>query len=197
VTPGAADAPARPPPPPGGRRGTGELSQSWAGEIAQWLRRLPAELRPGTEQVLAGGAAAEASLEDLATITARALALWQAAHPDPEDEGGFADRYLAVGTTFGRAGVIRGDLTPECAAAVTAVLQALGKNAAPGDDHTEGQRFHDALQLACVPLPRVCLLVDWAACRMVRTFAGQPKSSWRTAADLGGMPSSGKNSAHI
>lgn len=136
----------------------GELSQSWAGEIAQWLRRLPAELRAGTEQVLAGAAAAGASLEDLATITARALALWQAGHPDPEDEGDFPDRYLAIGTTFGGAGVIRGDLTPECAAAVTAVLQALGKQSGPGDDRTEGQRFHDALQLACELLLRAKLV---------------------------------------
>jgi hypothetical protein len=41
--------------------------------------------------------------------------------------------------------VIRGNLTPECAAAVRAVL---GKKAGPEDDRTEGKRFHDALQLA-------------------------------------------------
>jgi hypothetical protein len=35
------------------------------------------------------------------------------------------------------------------------VLEALGKKAGPEDDRTEGQRFHDALQLACAPLPRV------------------------------------------
>jgi hypothetical protein len=53
-------------------------------------------------------------------------------------------------------GVIRGDLTPECEAAVRAVLEALGKKAGPEDDRTEGQRFHDALQLACASQPRVC-----------------------------------------
>jgi hypothetical protein len=41
--------------------------------------------------------------------------------------------------------VIRGNLTPQCAAAV---LEALGKKAGPEDDRTEGKRFHDALQLA-------------------------------------------------
>ena len=51
-------------------------------------------------------------------------------------------------------GVIRGDLTPECGTVVRAVLEALGKKASPEDDRTEGQRFHDALQLACAPLPR-------------------------------------------
>jgi hypothetical protein len=62
---------------------------------------------------------------------------------------GFDDRYVQVGTTFGGAGVIRGGLTPECATAVRAVLDALGKKAGPDDDRTEGKRFHDALQLAC------------------------------------------------
>jgi hypothetical protein len=46
-------------------------------------------------------------------------------------------------------------MTPECAAAVRAVLEALGKKAGPEDDRTEGKRFHDALQLACAPQPRV------------------------------------------
>jgi hypothetical protein len=53
--------------------------------------------------------------------------------------------------------VIGGDLTPECATAVRAVLEALGKEAGPEDDRTEGQRFHDALQLACALLPRARL----------------------------------------
>jgi hypothetical protein len=56
---------------------------------------------------------------------------------------------VQVATTFGGAGVIRGNLTPECAAAVQAVLEALGKKAAPEDTRTEGQRFHDALQAGC------------------------------------------------
>jgi hypothetical protein len=44
--------------------------------------------------------------------------------------------------------VIRGDLTPECATAVRAVLEALGKKTGPEDDRAEEKRFHDALQLA-------------------------------------------------
>jgi hypothetical protein len=134
--------------------GRGDISDSWAREIAEWLRKLPEELRAGTEKVLADAAAAGASLEDLATITAHALARWQADRPDPDDDGDFPDRYLKVGTTFGGVGVIRGDLTPECTAAVTAVLQALGKRTGPEDDRTEAQRFHDALQLACELLLR-------------------------------------------
>ena len=141
--------------------GAGDVSDSWASEIASWLRKLPEELRSGTEKILADAAAAGASLEDLATITAHALAQWQADHPD-EDDDGFPDRYLQIGTTFGGAGVIRGDLTPECAAAVTAVLEALGKRAGPEDDRTDKQRFHDALQLACELLLRAELVPDRA-----------------------------------
>ncbi len=56
----------------------GEISESWAREIAAWLRKLPEELREGTEGILAEAAAAGASLEDLAVITAHALAQWEA-----------------------------------------------------------------------------------------------------------------------
>ena len=127
-----------------------EISGSWAAEIAGWLKKLPAQLRDGTEKILADAAAAGALLEDLATIIAHALSQWQADHPDADDgDGKFDDRYVQVGTTFGGAGVIRGDLTPECTAAVTAVLEALGKKSGPEDERTGGQRFHDALQQAC------------------------------------------------
>jgi Domain of unknown function (DUF222)/HNH endonuclease len=140
----------------------GELSDSWAREIVSWLKRLPEELRDGTEEILAEAAAAGASLEDLATIVAHALAQWEAEHPDEDPEGGFPDRFLQLETTFGGAGVIRGGLTPECAAAVTAVLEALGKRAGPEDMRSQPQRFHDALQLACELLLRARLVPDRA-----------------------------------
>jgi hypothetical protein len=78
----------------------------------------------------------------------------------PDD--GFCDRYVRAEATFGGAGVIRGDLTAECASAVRAVLQALGKRGGPEDLRTEGQRFHDALQLACELLLRARLVPDRA-----------------------------------
>jgi hypothetical protein len=132
----------------------GEISESWAGEVIDWLRKLPAELRAGTEQILADAAAAGACLEDLAAITAHALSQWQAAHPDPDEDDGFDDRYVQVEVTFGGAACLRGNLTPECGAAVQAVLEALGKKAGPEDARTEGQRFHDALQAGCELLIR-------------------------------------------
>jgi hypothetical protein len=140
----------------------GEISESWAGEIVGWLKKLPEELRDGTEKILAEAAAGGASLEDLATITAAALAQWETDHPDEDDDDSFPDRCLQIETTFGGAGVIRGDLTPECAAAVTAVLEALGKKAGPEDERSTPQRFHDALQLACELLLRAKLVPDRA-----------------------------------
>jgi len=55
--------------------------------------------------------------------------------------------------------VIRCDLTLECASAVQAVSESLGKNVGPRRPHQK-QRFHDALQLACALPPRICLPVD-------------------------------------
>ena len=41
-----------------------------------------------------------------------------------------------------------------CAIETWRARQALGKKAGPEDNRTEGQRFHDALQLAWASLPR-------------------------------------------
>jgi uncharacterized protein DUF222 len=131
----------------------GEISASWSDQIIGWIAKLPAQLRAdtemiaGIEKILVEAAASGASLQDLATILARALSQWQAEHPDPDQDGAFGDRWVLIGSTFGGAATIRGDLTPECGAAVAAVLEALGKKAGPEDARTEAQRFHDALQL--------------------------------------------------
>ena len=55
---------------------------------------------------------------------------------------------MTVQTTFGGAGVIHGDLTPECAGIVGTVLDALAAPAGAGDERTQGQRYHDALHEA-------------------------------------------------
>ena len=126
----------------------GDISKSWALAIAEWTKKLPAELRAETIKILVQAAAAGATLDDLRTIVGVALDRWRASRPDGDDDG-FDDRYVQVGVTFGGAACIRGNLTPECAAAVRAVLEALGKKAGPEDVRTEGQRFHDALQAGC------------------------------------------------
>jgi hypothetical protein len=48
-------------------------------------------------------------------------------------------------TTFRGAGVLAGDLTPECAALVGAVLDALAAPRGAEDTRTRAQRYHDAL----------------------------------------------------
>ena len=126
----------------------GDISKSWALAIADWTKKLPAELRAETIKILVQAAQAGACRDDLRIIAAVAEQKWRASRPDTDDDG-FDDRYVQVGTTFEGAGVIRGNLTPECAAAVQAVLEALGKKAGAEDPRTEGQRFHDALQAGC------------------------------------------------
>jgi hypothetical protein len=140
----------------------GDLSKSWADAIARWTRRLPEEMRAETDKILLDAAAAGASLDDLATIAAAAIERWRSTRPDPADDFDFRDRHVRLGLTFGGAGVIRGDLTPGCAAALTAVLQALGKKQGAEDDRNEEQRFHDALAEACHLLLRARLVPDRA-----------------------------------
>jgi Domain of unknown function (DUF222)/HNH endonuclease len=141
----------------------GDITDSLAFTIAEWTRKLPAEMRTETDRILLDAATAGASLDDLATIAACAIEKWRQRQPDPDNpDDAFEDRLLQVSTTFGGAGVIRGNLTPECAAAVRAVLEALGKKAGPEDDRTEEKRFHDALQLACELLLRARLVPDRA-----------------------------------
>ena len=45
-------------------------------------------------------------------------------------------------------GVLHGDLTPECAEVVRAVLDALSAPAGAEDDRSQAQRYHDGLQEA-------------------------------------------------
>ena len=138
-----------------------DISTSWALAIADWTKKLPAELRAETIKILVEAAMAGASRDDLRMIAAVALEKWRASRPDADDDG-FDDRYVQVSTTFGGAGIIRGNLTPECAAAVQAVLEALGKKAGPEDTRTEGQRFHDALQQGCELLIAAKMVPDRA-----------------------------------
>jgi hypothetical protein len=73
------------------------------------------------------------------------------ARPDEPDEDpgqDFDDRSVTVQTTFQGAGVMHGDLTPECASIAGAVLDALAAPAGAEDERTREQRYHDALEEA-------------------------------------------------
>jgi hypothetical protein len=100
-------------------------------------------------------------LQDLAALAAEIEAR---SRPDVPDEDGprFEDRAVKLETTFGGAGVLTGDLTPECAAVVTAVLDALSAPRGAEDDRTHEMRYHDALEEACRRLVAAGLLPERA-----------------------------------
>jgi len=142
----------------------GELSASWARAVCTWSDRLPVGMRGDADQILAVAAAGGAELADLAGLAQQMFERASSGAPDGGDDG-FADRRLVLDLTFGGAGRLAGDLTPGCAAAVGAVLEALGKPAGPEDLRTVTQRRHDALEEACRRL---------IAAKMVPGRAGQP-----------------------
>jgi hypothetical protein len=123
------------------------VSESWARQICEWTGRLPAEHRDGADQILLAAAAGGAELRDLSGLAEEIRR--QTARPDADDDDGFDDRSVQLGRTFRGAGTLRGELTPQCAAAVAAVLEALGKRAGPEDLRSKWQRDHDALEEAC------------------------------------------------
>jgi hypothetical protein len=135
---------------------SGAISEAWAGAMADWTRRLPEDWRAEVDQILLDAAAAGANFCDLAMIAQAAYEKWRqrSADPDEDPDDGFDERYLKLATTIDDAGRVTGNLTPECAVALQAVLEALGKKAGQEDDRTESQRRHDALQEACELLIR-------------------------------------------
>jgi hypothetical protein len=115
-----------------------DITESWASRLADWTRRLPADWRDVVDKILVDNAASGVDLADLAVIARTAYEKWrqeQGTDDDPDD--GFEDRYLKLGTTIDDAGRVNGNLTPECTAALQAVLEALGKKAGPEDDRTD------------------------------------------------------------
>jgi hypothetical protein len=136
----------------------GELSESWAREVCGWTDRLPGAQQGDADQILAAAARGGA---DLAGLAGLAREMYERCHSNGSGDGaddGFADRSLWLGLTFGGAGRLTGDLTPGCAAALSAVLEALGKRAGPEDLRTAMQRRHDALEDACRRLIRSGML---------------------------------------
>jgi Domain of unknown function (DUF222)/HNH endonuclease len=156
---------------------SGELSRSWARHICEWTDRLPEAQRADADEILAGAVRGGAGFADLAGL-AREMSE-RCAPPDHDDR--FEERWFRLGVTFRGAGRAEGDLTPGCAAALAAVLEALGKRAGPEDTRTGAQRRHDALEEACRRLIRA---------GMVPERAGQPTQILvhLTLAQLRGLP---------
>jgi hypothetical protein len=144
------------------------LSESMARTVCDWTDKLPADCRETADEILIAAARAGAHKQDLAALAAEIYARSLPAD-DGELEPDFEDRRLRVETTFAGAGVISGDLTPECAAVVTAVLDALSAPMGAQDTRTREQRYHDALQDAMRRLVTAGLLPE---------RAGQPVRVW-------------------
>ena len=146
-----------------------DVSESYARTLCQWTDRLPAGCRQAADQILLTAAAAGMGLRDLAGLFAEIYERSRPDLPDEDPDRAFEDRAVRLETTFGGAGVLSGDLTPECAAMVRAVLDALATPAGAGDDRTGAQRCHDALQEAARRLMAADLLPE---------RAGQPVKAW-------------------
>jgi hypothetical protein len=129
---------------------SGEVSDSWAWQLATWNDRLPADQIDAADEILLDATRANLPLHpDIARV---AQAIYEAVRgqcPDSDPDGdGFRDRDVRMGTTLGGAGRLKGDLSAQCAALVAQVLAAFGKNIGADDLRSPGQRNHDALEIA-------------------------------------------------
>ena len=137
----------------------GVLTESWAKALCE----ITGKLRTPDDTGKADGILVWAALHGATLAELVSLATEIYAKSMPGDEGPAPeDRALRLATTLGGAGVLHGDLTPECTAVVTAVLDALSKPAGAQDTRSRVQRYHDALEEAMKRLLAADLLPDRA-----------------------------------
>ena len=147
----------------------GQVSEPAGRLICLWTGKLPEKYRDDADEVLVAAAAAGLGLEELAGLFGQMYERARGDLPDEDPDRDFADRGVKLATTFGGAGVIHGDLTPECAEMVGRVLDALSAPAGAEDDRSQEQRYHDALAEAMRRL---------AAAGLLPERAGQPVKAW-------------------
>jgi hypothetical protein len=147
----------------------GQVSESAGRVICLWTGKLPQQYRDAADEQLLAAFAGGLGLADLAGLFAEMYVRARGDLPDEDPGREFADREVKLATTIGGAGVLHGDLTAGCAAAVAAVLDALAAPAGKDDDRTRGQRYHDALAEAMRRLTAAGLLPE---------RAGQPVKAW-------------------
>ena len=123
------------------------ISASWARQICDWTDLLPETARPDADTILLAAAAAGAELADLAGLADEMRSRTAAPEEDGDDDG--SSRSVRLDLHYRGHGHLRGDLTPRCAAAFQAILDALGKKRGPEDTRTKAQRDHDAIEEAC------------------------------------------------
>ena len=146
-----------------------QVSESVGRLICLWTGKLPEKFRDESDELLLAASAGGLGLAELASLFAEMYERSRSELPDADPDQDFADRALKLATTLGGAGVVHGDLTPECAAAVAAVLDALAAPAGKEDDRTRDQRYHDALAEAMRRL---------VASNLLPERAGQPVKAW-------------------
>ena len=126
------------------------ISKSEALQLAKWTRPIPAEYRGEAEDILVAAARVGVDLRGLAAICAEIRA--RTAEARPERRRQRPGRWTAPCPWTRRssgAGVVHGDLTPECTAMVQAVLDALVRpQGRRGTCGPARQRYHDALSEA-------------------------------------------------
>ncbi len=147
----------------------GELSESVARTICAWTDKLPQDCREAADAILVAAAKGGGDVRDLAGLAGEIYARSLPEDADGDKDEAFEDRSVKLETTFDGAGVLTGDLTPECGSVVTAVLDALSAPAGAEDTRTYAQRYHDALQEAMQRLVTAGLLPE---------RAGQPVKAW-------------------
>ncbi len=145
------------------------LTESMARTVCGWTDRLSQDCQQAADEILVAAARAGADQRALAELAAEIYARSLPDTPGDGSQDGFDDRAVRVETTFDGAGVIRGDLTPECAALVGVVLDALSAPRGAEDTRTRDQRYHDALHEAMDRLVAAGLLPE---------RAGQPVKAW-------------------
>jgi Domain of unknown function (DUF222) len=143
------------------------LTESLARKLCGWTDKLPQDCRQPADEILIAAARAGADERDLAALAAEIQA--RAPQDTTDDDPAFEDRSLRLETTIGGVGVLNADLTPECTAVVSAVLDALSAPLGAEDTRTLGQRYHDGLQEAMRRL---------AASGLLPERAGQPVKAW-------------------
>ena len=147
----------------------GEMSESFARTICTWTDKLPEDCREDADEILLTAAKTGMGLPDLSGLAGEIYARSLPENPDGDKDEAFEDRSVRLETTFGGAGVLHGDLTPECASVVTTVLDALSAPAGAEDTRSQAQRFHDGLAEAMRRLVTAGLLPE---------RAGQPVKAW-------------------